>query len=49
LLPDEAHLKSGEGNLFTITDRVNYALSLAGPKINQFYPKILPLSNNEEE
>jgi len=37
------------GYLFTITGRMNCALSLAGRKINQFYPKILPLSNNEEE
>jgi len=37
------------GNLFTITDRMNCALSLAGRKINLFYPKILPLSNSEEE
>jgi len=29
------------GNLFTITGRMNCALSLAGGNINQFYPKIL--------
>jgi len=37
------------GNLFTITGRVNCALSLVGRKSNYFCPKILPLSNYEEE
>jgi len=41
--------RAGMGNLFTITGRVNCALSLAGRKINWFYPKILPLSNYGEE
>jgi len=35
---------SGEGNLLTITDRMNCTLSLAGRKIIWFYPKTLPLS-----
>jgi len=37
------------GNLFTITGRMNYALSLAGRKIILFYLKFLPLLNYEEE
>ena len=37
------------GNLFTITGRRNCALSLVGRKLNQFYSKVLPLSNCEEE
>jgi len=41
--------RSGVGNLFTITGRIKCALSLAGRKINWFYPHILPLSNYEEE
>jgi len=40
---------SGEENLFTISDRMNCTLSLASGKITLFYPKILPLSNYEEE
>jgi len=36
-------------NLFIITGRMKCALLLAGRKINRFYPKILPLSNYEEE
>ena len=39
----------GVGNLFTITGRTNCVLSLAGRKIYWFYPKVLPLSNYEEE
>jgi len=42
-------LNASVGNLFIITGRMNCALTLAGRKINEFYPKILPLSNNEEE
>jgi len=38
----------GVGNLFAITGRMNCALSLAGRKINRFYPKILPSCNCEE-
>ena len=37
------------GNLFTFTGRRNCALSLVGRKLNQFYSKVLPLSNCEEE
>ena len=37
------------GNLITTPGRMNCALSLAGRKINRFYPKIPPLSNYEEE
>jgi len=40
---------TGEGNLFTITGRMNYIIALAGRKINQFGLKILPLSYYEEE
>jgi len=43
--------------MFTITVRMNCALSLAGRKTislagrktNQFYPKIIPLSNYENK
>jgi len=42
-------LVAGVGNLFTITGRMNRALSPAGRKINSLYPKLQPLSNNEEE
>jgi len=37
---------AGVGNLYIITGRVNYALSLADRKFN---PKILRLSNYEEK
>ena len=37
------------GNLFTVTGRMNCALSQASRKINKVHPKILPLFNNEEE
>jgi len=37
------------GNLFTTTGRVNCVVSLEGPKINKCDPKIIPLSNYEEE
>jgi len=37
------------GNPFTITGRMKCEFSLAGRKINSIYPKILPLSNYEEE
>ena len=37
------------GNVFTVASRMNCALSLVVHKINQFYPKIFPLFNFEEE
>ena len=37
------------GNLFTITGRMNCALSLEGRRINWFYLKILPFSDFEEQ
>ena len=37
------------GNLFTVTGCMNHALLLAGCKIKKIYPRILPLSNYEEE
>jgi len=36
--------RSSVGNTFTITGHINCALSLMGHKINQFNPKILPLT-----
>ena len=42
-------LTSGVGNLFAITSRMNCAISLAGRKIDRFYPKIPPLFNYDEE
>ena len=41
--------RPGGANVFTITVRMNCALSLAGCKINYFHPKILPFFNYEEE
>jgi len=46
---DFAHSKAGVGNLFAITGRMNCSLSLAGRKFSSFYPKIILLSNYEEE
>jgi len=37
------------GNLFSITGHMNCALLLVGCKTKQFYPKILPSFNYEEE
>ena len=42
-------LKSGVKNLLIITGRMNCALALAGRKINLMQPKIMSLSNYEEE
>jgi len=42
-------IRPGEGNLFKIMGYMNYAISLAGRKINKFYPKIIPSSYYEEK
>ena len=41
--------KAGVGNIFTITGLMSCALSLADRKIYGLFPKVLPLSDYEEE